>query len=100
MRSKTIAAVAAAALGITSVTASAQQVVEVVHWWTSGGEAAALNVLKEDMQKRGYGWKDNPVAGGGGDHARTEMRARVAAGNPPEDKHMHSFIITDHVEDG
>ena len=22
--------------------------VEVLHWWTSGGEAAALNVLKED----------------------------------------------------
>jgi len=31
-----------------------EQAVEVVHWWTSGGEAAALNVLKEDMQKRGY----------------------------------------------
>jgi len=100
MRSKTIAAVAAAALGATSMTASAQQVVEVVHWWTSGGEAAALNVLKEDMQKRGYGWKDSPVAGGGGDQARTVLRARVAAGNPPEAMQMLGFIITDYAEEG
>ena len=100
MRSKTIAAVAAAALGATSMTASAQQVVEVVHWWTSGGEAAALNVLKDDMQKRGYGWKDSPVAGGGGDQARTVLRARVAAGNPPEAMQMLGFIITDYAEEG
>jgi glucose/mannose transport system substrate-binding protein len=100
MRTKTIAAVVGAAFGVTSLTASAQQVVEVVHWWTSGGEAAALNVLKQDMQKRGYGWKDSPVAGGGGDQARTVLRARVAAGNPPEAMQMLGFIITDYAEEG
>jgi len=100
MRTKTIVAVVAATFGVTSVAASAQQVVEVVHWWTSGGEAAALNVLKEDMQKRGYGWKDSPVAGGGGDQARTVLRARVAAGNPPEAMQMLGFIITDYAEEG
>jgi glucose/mannose transport system substrate-binding protein len=100
MRTKTIAAVVAAAFGVTGVTANAQQVVEVVHWWTSGGEAAALNVLKQDMQKRGYGWKDSPVAGGGGDQARTVLRARVAAGNPPEAMQMLGFIITDYAEEG
>jgi glucose/mannose transport system substrate-binding protein len=100
MRTKTIVAVVAAAFGVTSVTARAQQVVEVVHWWTSGGEAAALNVLKEDMQKRGYGWKDSPVAGGGGDQARTVLRARVAAGNPPEAMQMLGYIITDYAEEG
>jgi len=33
-----------------------------VEWCTGGlgGEAAALNVLKDDMQKRGYAWKDSP----------------------------------------
>jgi len=100
MRTKTIAAVVAAAFGVTGVAANAQQVVEVVHWWTSGGEAAALNVLKDDMQKRGYGWKDSPVAGGGGDQARTVLRARVAAGNPPEAMQMLGFIITDYAEEG
>jgi glucose/mannose transport system substrate-binding protein len=100
MRTKTIAAVVAAAFSVTGVTANAQQVVEVVHWWTSGGEAAALTVLKDDMQKRGYGWKDSPVAGGGGDQARTVLRARVAAGNPPEAMQMLGFIITDYAEEG
>ena len=27
----------------------AQDNVEVLHWWTSGGEASALNVLKKDL---------------------------------------------------
>ena len=40
--------------------------VQMLHWWTSGGEAAALNVLKQDLAKEGYSWKDVPVAGGGG----------------------------------
>ena len=38
----------------------------MLHWWTSGGEAAALNVIKQALAKQGYGWKDVPVAGGGG----------------------------------
>ena len=28
--------------------------VEVLHWWTSGGEAAALNVLKDDLGGAGH----------------------------------------------
>ncbi|TCU23252.1 hypothetical protein EV130_108401, partial [Rhizobium azibense] len=28
--------------------------VQMLHWWTSGGEAAALNVLKEDLSKEGF----------------------------------------------
>ena len=36
--------------------------VEVLHWWTSGGEAAALNVLKEDLEAKGIEWIDMPVA--------------------------------------
>ena len=40
--------------------------VEVLHWWTSGGEAAALDVLKKKLESQGVTWKDMPVAGGGG----------------------------------
>ena len=39
---------------------------EVLHWWTSGGEAKALQVLKDDFAKEGGVWLDMPVAGGGG----------------------------------
>src|SRR5262245_17703680 len=54
-----------AAVGATAARAQVKEV-EMVHWWTSGGEAAALNVLKDNLQKQGYAWKDNPIAGGGG----------------------------------
>ena len=57
--------------------------VEVLHWWTSGGEAAALEVLKKKLESQGITWKDMPVAGGGGEQAMTALRARVTAGNPP-----------------
>jgi len=57
--------------------------VEVLHWWTSGGEAAALNILKEDLKSQGIGWIDMPVAGGGGEQAMTVLRARVTSGNAP-----------------
>ncbi|WP_018151471.1 ABC transporter substrate-binding protein [Leeia oryzae] len=65
-------------------TAHAEDRIEVMHFWTSGGEAAALNILKDDLKKRGYGWLDSPVAGGGGEQAKTTLRARIASGNPPE----------------
>ena len=49
--------------------------VEVLHWWTSGGEAAAVGVLKDDLEGKGIGWKDMPIAGGGGDAAMTTLKA-------------------------
>jgi glucose/mannose transport system substrate-binding protein len=69
--------------------------VEVVHWWTSGGEAAALNVLKGNLQKQGIGWKDAPIAGGGGTQAMTVLRARVTAGSIPTSVQMLGFDIQD-----
>jgi glucose/mannose transport system substrate-binding protein len=74
--------------------------VEVLHWWTSGGEAAALNVLKQDLEKEGVAWQDMPVAGGGGEQAMTALRARVTAGNPPTAVQMLGFDITDWAKQG
>ncbi|WP_290547009.1 ABC transporter substrate-binding protein [Aestuariivirga sp.] len=74
--------------------------VEVLHWWTSGGEAAALNVLKEDLKSKGIGWVDMPVAGGGGEAAMTALRARVTAGNPPTAVQMLGFDIQDWAQQG
>ena len=39
--------------------------IEVLHWWTSGGEAAALKVLKDEFAAEGGEWTDMPVTGGG-----------------------------------
>ena len=90
----------AVALGLVLGGAAQAEDVEVLHWWTSGGEAAALNVLKEDLQGQGIGWKDMPVAGGGGEAAMTTLRARVTAGNPPTAVQMLGFDILDWAAEG
>lgn len=74
--------------------------VEVLHWWTSGGEASALNVLKDDLSGQDIGWQDMPVAGGGGTQAMTVLRARVTSGNPPTAVQMLGFDITDWAKEG
>lgn len=80
--------------------AFAQQSVEVLHWWTSGGEASALNVLKKTLESQGVTWNDMPVAGGGGEAAMTAVRARVTAGNPPTAVQMLGFDILDWARHG
>ena len=74
--------------------------VEVLHWWTSGGEAAALDVLKKKLESQGVTWKDMPVAGGGGEQAMTALRARVTAGDPPTAVQALGFDITDWAKQG
>ena len=83
-----------------SLTAAAQQNVEVLHFWTSGGEAAALNVLKSNLDKQGVKWNDMPVAGGGGEAAMTAVRARVTSGNPPSAVLLMGFDLTDWAKQG
>ncbi len=88
-----------AALALTTAGAQAGDV-EVLHWWTSGGEAAALNVLKQDLENQNIGWQDMPVAGGGGEQAMTVLRARVTAGNAPTAVQMLGFDILDWAKQG
>ena len=89
----------ALALTVGATTAYAEDV-EVLHWWTSGGEAAALNVLKGDLEAQGIGWTDMPVAGGGGEQAMTVLRARVTAGNAPTAVQGLGFDIIDWANQG
>ena len=89
----------AAAMALSAGLAQAADV-EVLHWWTSGGEAAALNVLKEDLEGQGIGWQDMPVAGGGGEEAMTVLRARVTAGDAPTAVQMLGFDILDWAKEG
>lgn len=99
--SKLMTATATSALLVASISAvKAQESVEVLHWWTSGGEAAALNVLKQNLEKEGVTWQDMPVAGGGGGDAMTVLRARVTAGNPPTAVQMLGYDILDWAKEG
>ncbi|WP_455273342.1 ABC transporter substrate-binding protein [Rhizobium herbae] len=80
--------------------AHAAESVEVLHWWTSGGEAAALDVLKKDLESKSISWTDMPVAGGGGTEAMTVLRARVTSGNAPTAVQMLGFDILDWAKEG
>ncbi|WP_426141101.1 ABC transporter substrate-binding protein [Pseudomonas sp. DWP3-1-2] len=68
---------------LSALAADSKGTVEVVHWWTSGGEKAAVDVLKAQVEKDGFIWKDGAVAGGGGSTAMTVLKSRAVAGNPP-----------------
>lgn len=57
--------------------------VEVVHYWTSGGEAKSVDVLKQLIEKDGFTWQNSAVAGGGGAAAMTVLKTRAVSGNPP-----------------
>src|SRR5580692_248706 len=94
-------AMAATAIGLAGGASAADiKEVQMLHWWTSGGEAAALNVLKQDLAKEGYAWKDVPVAGGGGEGAMTALKAMVAAGNPPTASQILGYFAVDYAEAG
>lgn len=89
----------AIALGVAGAPAAAEDV-EVLHWWTSGGEAAAVSVLKNDLETKGTGWIDMAVAGGGGDAAMTTLRARVTAGDPPTAAQMLGMNVLEWADEG
>ena len=96
----TTTAIAAVMMTMGGVSAKAADGVEVLHWWTSGGEASALDVLKKDLEGKGISWTDMPVAGGGGTEAMTVLRARVTSGNAPTAVQMLGFDILDWAKEG
>ncbi|MBD9449870.1 ABC transporter substrate-binding protein [Rhizobium sp. RHZ01] len=96
----TTALVTMSVAGLGAAKAADVKEVQMLHWWTSGGEAAALNVLKEDLSKEGFAWKDVPVAGGGGDAAMTALKAMVAAGTYPTASQMLGYTVLDYAQAG
>jgi len=74
--------------------------IQMLHWWTSGSEAAAVNVIKQAVAKEGYTWQDVPVAGGGGGAAMTTLKALVAQGNPPTASQILGYYAIDYAEAG
>lgn len=73
---------AAVLLGSTATLAMAQEMkAEVLHWWTSGGESAAVKVFAERFDAAGGTWVDTAIANG--TSARTAGINRIVGGNPP-----------------
>ena len=91
---------ATAALTTLALPVLAEPKAEVLHWWTSGGEAKSVAVLQEEFAARGGTWTDMPVAGGGGDAAMTALRARVLSGNAPAAVQLKGPAIQEWYEEG
>ncbi|MCG8615905.1 MAG: ABC transporter substrate-binding protein [Desulfobacterales bacterium] len=72
---------------------------EVIHWWVSGGEAAALKVLVDEFESQGNTWLDTPVKDSY--HAKTAALSRMFSGNPPTIVQWHvGVMIKDLYEEG
>lgn len=86
---RTAVATATACCALASPTWAAESV-EVIHWWTSGGETAAVGKFKEAFTAKGFEWKD--LAVGGVDNQRMLLKARVGKGNPPDAAQINSDV--------
>jgi glucose/mannose transport system substrate-binding protein len=84
--------------------ASGENKLEVFSWWTSGGEAAALDALFNVYKKQEAGVEivNATVAGGGGSAARPVLQTRLAGGNPPDTWQTHPGweLLGQYVEPG
>lgn len=86
LKSSTAAAAAGMASSWGMPAFAQQQGLEIFSWWTSGGEADALNALVSTYEEMFPGNEviNAAVAGGGGTNALPVLQARLAGGNPPD----------------
>ncbi|MBV8617931.1 MAG: carbohydrate ABC transporter substrate-binding protein [Curvibacter sp.] len=91
---------AAVAIAVGAGLAAHAGEVEVLHYWTSGGEAKSAAELKKMMQAKGHTWRDFAVAGGGGDSAMTVLKSRVVSGNPPSAAQVKGPAIQEWASEG
>ena len=78
-----IRTIVVALIGLSACGAGQAAQVEVLHYWTSGGEAKSVAELKKALAAKGVAWKDFAVAGGAGENAATALKARVISGGAP-----------------
>ncbi len=72
---------------------------EVIHWWTSGGESAAVKTFSEAYTAAGGVWIDTAIAVG--EQARSVAVNRIVGGNPPTAAQFNtSKQFLDMVEQG
>ncbi len=86
------------ALSISFVSPATAGEVEVLHFWTSPGEAKSITELKDMIGVRGHTWKDFVVVGGGGGNAMVALKERVLTGNPPASASIKGPAIQEWAE--
>ena len=81
MSYKSMVAALAATVSMAFIGSVKAAEVEVTHWWTSGGEAAAVGEFAKAFDATGHKWVDGAIAGSG-DVARPIIISRILGGNP------------------
>ena len=80
---------------------------EIVTWWTAGGEAEALAALIDIYRQRypDIEVMNSTVAGGGGSQARGVLASRMVGGRPPDTFQVHggagiigTWVVDDFME--
>ncbi len=80
---------------------------EIVTWWTAGGEAEALAALIDVYRQRypDVEVMNSTVAGGGGSQARGVLASRMVGGRPPDTFQVHggagiigTWVVDDFME--
>jgi glucose/mannose transport system substrate-binding protein len=72
---------AAFAAIVPGIAHAADMKAEVLHWWTSGGESAAIKEIADRYKAAGGEWIDTAIATG--EAARAAGINRIVGGNPP-----------------
>ncbi len=78
---KKFAVAAGFAAALMSTTAIQAAELEVTHWWTSGGEAAAVAEFARAFEEAGHTWIDGAIAGGSG-AAEPVIIGRIIGNDP------------------
>ncbi len=78
---KVLRAAFVASTALCAATATYAADLEVTHWWTSGGEAAAVAEFAKAFNNTEHNWVDGAIAGGGST-ARPVMVSRIIGGDP------------------
>jgi glucose/mannose transport system substrate-binding protein len=96
--SAVLGATALAAIGATAASAAGQKA-EVFHWWTSGGESAAVRELAKAFEAKGGEWVDTAIAGSGST-ARPIGISRILGGDPPAAMQLNTGTQMNDLADG
>lgn len=100
MFARNLAVASALLLSTSSIAMADGPNVEVMHYWTSGSEAAGLDVLKNLLEQKGVTWADSPVAGGSGMNMVQVLRARIASDTAPSASQLHAQQVQAWASEG
>jgi glucose/mannose transport system substrate-binding protein len=78
---RTLIQTTALTVAVSGAAAAQDMQAEVLHWWTSGGESAAVKVFADAFTAAGGEWIDTAIAGG--EQARAAGINRIVGGEPP-----------------